>query len=406
MGNCSRSPATQLLSTETRQVEAESQSKDESETRQVEAESQSKDESEVNIDLEHAKQEFEAKYAQSSKQTAKIEDFQLETTIGTGAFGYVVLDKYENRSLALKIMEKHVIVELGQVEHILSEKHILQAINFPFIVTFICAFKDNAHLYLALEFASGGEMFAHFRNMKQLPEDQVQFYASQIVLAFEYLHNLNIIYRNLKVEEILFEADGYLKLTDFGFAKVVQERTYTLCGTPEYLAPEIITGIGHNKSVDYWALGILIYELTVYLAPEIITGIGHNKSVDYWALGILIYELTVGVTPFQDEDPMRIFTKILQGSFNIPGYFASDIRDLLSKLLQTRPLQRYGNLQNGVDDIKNHPWFSSINWENLLKKRIKAPYIPEPDKHHYETYEEKELIHAETELYPTEFDSF
>ncbi|CAF3408642.1 unnamed protein product [Rotaria socialis] len=361
MGNCSSSPATQVSS---------------SETRQVEAESQSKDESEVNIDLKHAKQEFEAKYAQSSKQTVNIEDFQLGRTLGTGAFGYVVLAKYENRSLALKIMEKHVIVELGQVEHILSEKHILQAINFPFIVTFICAFKDNAHLYLALEFASGGEMFVHFRNMTQLPEDQVQFYASQIVLAFEYLHNLNIIYRNLKVEEILFEADGYLKLTDFGLAKVVQERTYTLCGTPEYLAPEIITGIGYNKSVDYWTLGILIYELTA------------------------------GATPFHDEDPTRIFKKILQGSFNIPGYFASDIRDLLSKLLQTRPLRRYGNLQNGVDDIKNHPWFSSINWESLLKKRIKAPYIPEPDKDHYETYEEKKLIHAETELYPTEFDSF
>ncbi|CAF4635328.1 unnamed protein product, partial [Rotaria socialis] len=114
MGNCSSSPATQVSS---------------SETRQVEAESQSKGESEVNIDLKHAKQEFEAKYAQSSKQTVKIEDFQLGRTLGTGAFGYVVLAKYENRSLALKIMEKHVIVELGQVEHILSEKHILQAIN-------------------------------------------------------------------------------------------------------------------------------------------------------------------------------------------------------------------------------------------------------------------------------------
>ena len=103
---------------------------------------------------------------------------------------------------------------------------------------------------------------------------------------------------------------------------------------------------------------------------------------------------------------MRIYKKVLQGAFDIPEHFSPDIRDLLHKLLQTRPVQRYGNLQNGADDIKNHSWFSSINWESLLKKRIKAPFIPEPDKDHYETYEEKDLIHAETELYSTEFDSF
>ncbi|CAF3759904.1 unnamed protein product [Rotaria sp. Silwood1] len=346
MGNCSTSSSVELPTTEPQQNQTENHTRNDNE---------------INVYLERAKQEFEAKYTQSSKQIIKLEDFQLERTIGMGVFGRVMLAKYENKTLALKIMEKQSIVELGQVEHILSEKRILQAINFPFIVSLVYSFKDNAHLYLALEFASGGEMFVYFRRVEKFPEDQVRFYTAQIVLILEYLHYL---------------TDGYLKLTDFGLAKVVHDRTFTLCGTPEYLAPEIIMGKGYNKSIDYWALGILIYDLVA------------------------------GFSPFQDEDPMKIYTNILRGTFNLPEHFSSDLIDLIHKLLHCHPAKRYGNLRNGVNDIKNHPWFSSIDWIDLFKKHIKAPYVPEADKDHYETYEEKQLTHAETNLYPTEFDSF
>ncbi|CAF1198050.1 unnamed protein product [Rotaria sordida] len=361
MGNCSTASSVELSSPESQQSQTGNQNENENE---------------INMYLKCAKQEFDAKYAQPSKQMVKLEDFQLERTIGMGMFGRVMLAKYENKLLALKIIEKHAIVEYAQVECILSEKRILQAINFPFIVSLVYSFKDNSHLYLALEFASGGEMFVHFNHVKKFSEDQVRFYVAQIVLILEYLHYLSIIYRNLKVEEILFAADGYLKLTDFRLAKVAHDRTFTLCGTPEYLAPEIITGIGYNKSVDYWALGILIYELAA------------------------------GFSPFQDEDPMKVYTNILRGTFNTPQHFSSDLTDLIHKLLQSRPANRYGNLQNGVNDIKNHKWFSSMDWVSLFKKRIKAPYIPEADKEHYETYDEKQLTHAETELYPTEFENF
>ncbi|CAF0971197.1 unnamed protein product, partial [Didymodactylos carnosus] len=344
--------------------------------------------------LEHAQQEFNVKYAQQLIQNAKLEDFELQRTIGTGSFARVMLVKHGNQSLALKVMEKHSIVELYQVNHILSEKRILQSINCPFIVNLVYAFKDNSYLYLALEFISGGEMFSHLRNMVKYPEDQACFYAAQVVLALEYLHHLSgstmmavsstnffrsivdIIYRNVKPEDILFGEDGYLKLTDFRFAKVVQDRTYSLCGTPEYLAPEIVSGMGQNKDVDYWALGVLIYEMTA------------------------------GFSPFNAEKPMQIYVKILKGSIQFPAHFCSNLINLLPKLLQIRPAERYGNLENGMKDIKNHQWFSSINWIDIFEKRVKAPYIPKVGEDHYEKYDEQPLTTAEAELYSTEFDSF
>ncbi|CAF3767851.1 unnamed protein product [Rotaria sp. Silwood1] len=198
--------------------------------------SQTQIDAQVTAFLERAKEDFDLRYTQPAKQTAKLDDFKLQRTVGTGSFGRVMIVQRGNQSLALKVMEKQTIVKLKQVEHTLSEKKILQAIKFPFIVNLIHSFKDNSHLYIALEFASGGEMFTHLRrSVGKYSEDQTRFYAAQVALAFEYLHYLNILYRDLKPENILFSADGYLKITDFGFAKVVRDRTYTLCGTPEHM---------------------------------------------------------------------------------------------------------------------------------------------------------------------------
>ncbi|CAF0930646.1 unnamed protein product [Adineta steineri] len=326
--------------------------------------------------LERAKLEFETKYAQSFSETAKIEDFQLQRTIGTGSFARVMLVKHDTHLLALKIMKKQSIVEMNVVKHILCEKRILQAINCPFIVHLIYAFKDNAQLYLALEYVSGGEMFANLRKVVKYSEDQAQFYAAQIVLALEYLHYLNIIFRNIKPEDILFAADGYLKLTDFGFAKVTEDQTFTLCGTPEYMAPEIIVGRGHNKSVDYWALGILIYEMTT------------------------------GSTPFAADDPIENYKKTLIGKFEIPDHFSFDLTDLVSKLLEVHPTKRYGCLKDGTKDIKNHNWFASIDWIAIHEKRLQAPFIPQPGVEYYKNYKEISSTSSETIMYSTEFDSF
>ena len=163
---------------------------------------------------------------------------------------------------------------------------------------------------------------------------------------FEYLHNKNIIYRDLKPENLLINEDGYLKLTDFGFAKVIDNRTYTLCGTPEYLAPEILL----QK--------------------------GHGKAVDWWCLGIIIYEMIVGVDPFADEDPMKVYHNILKEKVKYTACYPKNAKSITKHLLEKDLSKRYGNLTNGVEDIKNHRWYKHIDWNHLHLKKYKPFYIP------------------------------
>merc|ERR1712238_49820 len=167
--------------------------------------------------------------------------------------------------------------------------------------------------------------------------------------AFAHIHSKNIIHRDLKPENILLMHNGYSKLIDFGFAKIMEPgtRTYTLCGTPEYIAPEVLL----NK--------------------------GHGKPVDWWTLGILTYEMIVGYPPFVDEDPMGIYQKILSGKIVFPKVFDKDAKGLVKKLLTADLGKRYGNLKNGVDDIKQHKWFKSINWQDLLDKKLPPPFKPQ-----------------------------
>ena len=201
---------------------------------------------------------------QQQQQLAKLDDFELDRTIGTGSFGRVMvvyLKRDKSQRYAMKMLKKENIVKMKQVEHTLNERKILSSIDFPFIVKLSYAFKDTSNLYMVLEYVSGGEMFTHLRKTGRYSEENACFYASQIVLTFEYLHYLQIVYRDLKPENVLYDANGYVKITDFGFAKIIKDRTWTLCGTPEYLAPEIILSRGYNKAVDWWALGVIIYEM-------------------------------------------------------------------------------------------------------------------------------------------------
>ena len=183
-------------------------------------------------------------------------DFDLKATVGTGTFGRVRVVKIKGATdrspLALKILKKIEIIRLKQVEHVKAEKQILEMIANPFIVGLLQTFHDEKRVFMLMEYVNGGELFSYLRREGRLPNDHARFYSGEVALAFQYLHSMNIVYRDLKPENLLIDCHGHMKITDFGFAKIVEDRTWTLCGTPEYLAPEIIQSRGHGKSVDWY----------------------------------------------------------------------------------------------------------------------------------------------------------
>ncbi|KAJ5322699.1 hypothetical protein N7452_010988 [Penicillium brevicompactum] len=208
-------------------------------------------------------------------RSLRVTDFALLKTLGTGTFARVWLarlkdQKDKNKVYALKILRKADVIKLKQVEHVRNERKALAAvIDHPFITTLIASFSDDKSLYMLLDYCPGGEIFTYLRKQRRFSEETSRFYAAEITMTIEFLHDVHgIAYRDLKPENILLDADGHLKLVDFGFAKQVDNReTYTLCGTPEYLAPEVIQNSGHGLAVDWWALGILIYEFLIGQPP-------------------------------------------------------------------------------------------------------------------------------------------
>jgi serine/threonine protein kinase len=246
----------------------------------------------------------------------------------------------------MKVLRKSEIVRLMQVEHINSERTILDRVRHPFVVELYATYQDNLNVYMLLSYIPGGELFSHLRRAGRFSADVTRFYLACIVLAIEYLHAKNIIYRDLKPENLLLDRTGYLRIADFGFAKVVEDRTFTLCGTPEYLAPEIVLSQGHGKAVDWWALGILAFEMLA------------------------------GYPPFFDDHPLGIYEKILRNEIAFPSYIDPYAKDLIKGLLTADRSKRMGNLKGGAKDVMNHPWFAGVDWGSLERKEIGAPIVP------------------------------
>ena len=291
----------------------------------------------------------------SSKYLTK-DDFDLIKTLGTGTFARVWLVKLANRKskdnnkvFALKILRKVDVIRLKQVEHVRNERNVLAAVaGHPFITTMVASFQDGDTLYMLLDYCPGGEVFSYLRRARRFNEPTSQFYAAEIVLILEFLHEREgVAYRDLKPENILIDAEGHLKLVDFGFAKKIENReTYTLCGTPEYLAPEVIKNTGHGTAVDWWAFGILIYEFLV------------------------------GQPPFWDQNPMKIYEQIVEGKVRYPSAMGQDARDIIGGLCTVDVTKRLGNIKGGAAAVKAHTWFRNIDWDALYHRKMQGPIVP------------------------------
>jgi protein kinase X len=282
------------------------------------------------------------------KLQVSLNEWSIIKTIGVGLFGKVRLARHKKKGnyRAIKVLQKSQIMEMQQVDHIYSEYTLLKELDHPFIANLKGFTQDSKFVYLFLEYIPGGDIFTLLRNCEAFSNSRTKFYISQIIVTFDYLHKRNIIFRDLKPENILINKDGYLKLTDFGFAKKVEGKTYTICGTPGYMAPEILLSKGHAKSVDWWTLGVLLYEMVV------------------------------GIDPFADDDILAIYEKILKCDVNYPKDMDSKVKSLCKHLLVSDVTKRYGCMINGVNDIYEHRLFKDFDWEKLLKKELVPDHLP------------------------------
>jgi len=312
-------------------------------------------EAEMQIRKQHASDNDNSEF-----DSMTMKDFDKICVLGSGTFGRVTLEKHKatGKMYALKAMLKAELVAQKQQSNVMNEKNIMMQCYHPFILRLYKTFKDARRLYMLLEFIQGGELFSvvHTSTRDGLPMEQGKFYAAGVLLALCYLHEKQIAYRDMKPENCLIDAQGYPKIVDFGFAKKIVKKSYTLCGTPEYLAPELVLGRGHNCAVDCWAFGILVYELTVGYSPFC-----DPRNMDQT---VICRNIVNGKLVFPRE------------GFNKKGLFDPSCKAVVTKLLERDPTKRLGNTKGGSDAILKEPWFSDIPFDAYLKKGIVAPWVP------------------------------
>ncbi|KAJ3108958.1 Ribosomal protein S6 kinase beta-2 [Phlyctochytrium planicorne] len=299
--------------------------------------------------------EHETKVGVSPGHRVGLEDFDLLQVIGKGAYGkvYLVRKKRTGRLFAMKVLRKaSITLHTKTAEHTQNERSILEQIQHPFIVKLWYAFQTPVKLFLILGYASGGELFTHLANEKMFSEDVAAFYIGELLLALEHLHSLGIIYRDLKPENVLLDHEGHVVLTDFGLSKVALE-TNTICGTTEFVAPEVL------NSSEY------------------------SYAVDYWSLGVMLFDMLTGNPPFTGNNRKKVVESILKKKLVYPNYLSPFAKDLLAKavtlpqLLQRNPQKRIGSGPGGPAKIKKHGFFRKVNWNDLAAKRCVPPIIPD-----------------------------
>ncbi len=324
------------------------------------------------------------------KNTASMNDFDLIRTIGIGSFGRVVysIHKRSKKSYAIKILKKDYVVRMQQVERVFFEKRILQSVESKFLVDLRFVFKTNSNLFLVMPFIKGGELYTYMKEGATFPESRIVFYAAQVILAFEYLHAMNIVYRDLKPENVLLDCNGYIRIVDYGFAKRIasnNNKTKSFVGTPEYMAPEMLIPKQRKK--------------------------GYAYSVDWWSLGVFIYELKTGSPPFAGDNLFQVFNRIIKLKYKVLDDFDKGLVDLLNGIFQINPAIRLGSGAQGSEEFKGHAWFAKVNWSDLLTKKLEADFIPQCDDkmaewYNFDEFEEEQIIENDKVEYAELFRDF
>uniref|UniRef100_A0A672J5S2 Protein kinase N3 n=1 Tax=Salarias fasciatus TaxID=181472 RepID=A0A672J5S2_SALFA len=283
----------------------------------------------------------------------QMEDFKYISVLGRGHFGKVLLVEFKKtgRLYAIKALKKTEIVSRDEVDSLMSEKRIFEMINasrHPFLVQLHGCFQTADHLCFVMEYLPGGDLMIHIHN-SVFSEAQTRFYSACVLLGLEFLHLNKIIYRDLKLDNLLMDADGFVKITDFGLCKEGMghgDRTSTFCGTPEFLAPEVLTDDNYTRAVDWWGLGVLIYEMLV------------------------------GESPFPGEDEEEVFDSIVNDDVQYPPSLPPDAVGILQKLLKKNPAKRLGAGERDAGEVKGDGFFQSIDWEALLARKATPPFLP------------------------------
>ncbi|XP_069799607.1 RAC-beta serine/threonine-protein kinase [Dendropsophus ebraccatus] len=278
--------------------------------------------------------------------------FDYLKLLGKGTFGKVILvrEKESGRYYAMKILRKDVIIAKDEVAHTVTESRVLQNTRHPFLTALKYAFQTSDRLCFVMEYANGGELFFHLSRERVFTEDRARFYGAEIVSALEYLHSRNVVYRDIKLENLMLDKDGHVKITDFGLCKegITDGATMrTFCGTPEYLAPEVL------EDNDY------------------------GRAVDWWGLGVVMYEMMCGRLPFYNQDHERLFELILMEEIRFPRTLSPEAKSLLSGLLKKDPKQRLGGGPTDAQEVKDHRFFASINWQDVNQRKLTPPFKPQ-----------------------------
>ena len=306
-----------------------------------------------------------------------LDQFKMGAYVGYGAFGYCRIAKHRPTGTicAVKAMAKGYLIKKNQAKHAIAERDLLRLCNHPGVVQLYGSFQDDIMLYLCMEFLNGGELFTLLGQKQRLSNDASRTLAAEVLEAFDYIHGKDIIYRDLKPENVMLDRTGHVRLIDFGLAKLCPDRTWTMCGTPEYLAPEVVT----NQ--------------------------GHNKSADYWTLGVLIYEMLVGVPPFYDETTTdeETFNRILREKPRFPSFVGANAKDIIHQLMCHDVTRRLGCMSDGCEGLRAHYWFKGVDWAAVASMKQEVPYVPrlsaDDDLRHFEI-EESEII-ARKKLFET-----